>query len=205
MIRACLFDMGKVLVEFSHDQMLRQMADVCGCTGEELRAYLMDSGRLLQYERGVIDEAELHYLLETQFERPIDAEALQRAASDIFTEKTEMLPLLEELRELGLRLVLLSNTSRAHFEFIRARFSFLDYFDACVLSYEVRALKPEPEIYHAAVQAAGQPPAHCFFTDDIAENVRAARACGLQAEQFFNRDQLLLVLRRLQLPLRTGL
>lgn len=205
MIRACLFDMGKVLVEFSHDQMLRQMADVCGCTGEELRACLMDSGRLLQYERGVIDEAELHHLLETQFERPIDAEALQRAASDIFTEKTEMLPLLEELRELGLRLVLLSNTSRAHFEFIRARFSFLDYFDACVLSYEVRALKPEPEIYRAAVQAAGQPPAHCFFTDDIAENVRAARACGLQAEQFFNRDQLLLALRRLQLPLRTGL
>lgn len=201
MIRACLFDMGRVLVEFSHDQMLKQMAKVCGCESPALKELLFDSGRLLQYERGEISEDELHELFEQQFACQIDRATLNHAASDIFQEKQEMIPLLQELQSQGIRLVLLSNTSRNHFEFIRERFTILDYFDSYILSYEVRALKPDPAIYQAAIAAAGYPAESCFFTDDLEENIVAARTCGLHAEQFIHRDQLIETLRALQLPI----
>jgi HAD superfamily hydrolase (TIGR01509 family) len=53
-----------------------------------------------------------------------------------------------------------------------------------VLSHEVRAIKPEPDIYHLAAQRAGVPPDRIFFCDDIPAHVDAARAAGWQAEVF---------------------
>jgi len=201
MIRACLFDMGNVLVDFCHEQMLRQMAAVCDCEPDVLRQLLFESGQLLQYEKGLLDEDQLHGLIETEFARTIDRVHLQQAAADIFSERMEMHPLLDHLKQSGQKLVLLSNTSRVHFEFIRERFTFLKYFDACVLSYEVRSLKPEPEIYHAAVEAAGVPVHECFFTDDIEVNILAARELGLNAAQYTDRSNLLENLRELSLSI----
>jgi putative hydrolase of the HAD superfamily len=48
-----------------------------------------------------------------------------------------------------------------------------------VLSYEVRALKPGPEIYRAALKKAAAPPASCVFIDDMEENIAGAAALGL--------------------------
>lgn len=205
MIRACLFDMGNVLVDFCHEQMLRQMAVVCDCDPNVLRQLLFESGQLLQYEKGLIDEDELHGLIETHFARAIDRATLQHAAADIFAERLEMHPLLDHLKQSGQKLILLSNTSRVHFEFIRDRFEFLKFFDACVLSYEVKSLKPEPEIYMAAVAAAGVSADECFFTDDIELNVQAARELGLNAAQYTTRPKLLEDLRDLSLSLPSGL
>jgi FMN phosphatase YigB (HAD superfamily) len=53
-----------------------------------------------------------------------------------------------------------------------------------VLSYEVKAMKPRPEIYRAAVECAGCRPGECFYTDDIPAYVEAARSLGIDAVQF---------------------
>ncbi len=190
MIRACLFDMGNVLVHFSHTRMLEQMATVCHCEPQLLKEWLFDSGRLLDYERGSISDDELHSQIEQLLGRKIDPEELRLAASDIFSVNEPIVPLLEELRKKEIPLILLSNTSRIHFEHIRQQFSILDYFDRFVLSYQVGMIKPEPGIFEIAAQKAQTAPEHCFFTDDIPENIIAARQAGLQAEQFHNAAQL---------------
>jgi putative hydrolase of the HAD superfamily len=59
-----------------------------------------------------------------------------------------------------------------------------------VLSYEVGAMKPAPEIYREAVAKAGCSPGEIFFTDDIAMNVEAAREHGIDAVQFQSLPQL---------------
>ena len=80
--------------------------------------------------------------------------------------------------------MLLSNTSVAHFEFVRERYGVLDRFDEFVLSFEVGAMKPEPAIYEAALRAIRCAPGECFYTDDILDYVTAGRRFGLQAEVF---------------------
>ena len=51
-------------------------------------------------------------------------------------------------------------------------------------------MKPSARIYEAAVAAAQCSPEECFFTDDIADYVEAARAFGIDAVQFQNKDQI---------------
>jgi HAD superfamily hydrolase (TIGR01509 family) len=45
-------------------------------------------------------------------------------------------------------------------------------------------MKPSPAMYQAALEATGSRAEECFFTDDRAENVEAARALGIRAEVF---------------------
>jgi HAD superfamily hydrolase (TIGR01509 family) len=66
----------------------------------------------------------------------------------------------------------------------------LRHFDGLVLSYEVHAMKPRPEIFQAAVECAGCRPQECFYTDDIAAYIEAARRVGIDAVAFESRKQL---------------
>ena len=86
--------------------------------------------------------------------------------------------------------MILSNTNPIHFHMIRANYPLLRHFDHCVLSYEVGALKPSAKIFQAAVAHAGCDAGECFFTDDLAMNVEAARKHGMDAVQFQSAAQL---------------
>jgi putative hydrolase of the HAD superfamily len=183
-IRTFLFDMGNVLVHFSHERMCAQIGALCDKPASEIRSLLFDTGLQHDFERGWISEAELHRRLEEAAGRSIDFNRLRRAGSDIFHLNATIVPLLDALRARGRRLVLLSNTSISHYEFVRDEFEVLDRFDDLVLSFRVGAIKPEAAIFHAALDAIHCDPVECFYTDDIAAYVAAGRSFGLQAEVF---------------------
>ncbi len=190
MIRTFLFDMGNVLVHFSHERMCEQIGALCGQTGPDLKQHLISSGRQWDFERGLVSPDEFHQWFESTFKTKVDQKALARAASDIFTLNEPIVPVLDELKSRGYRLVLLSNTSVFHYEFIRDQFQVLDRFDDFVLSYEVKALKPEPAIYEDALKKIGCDAPDCFYTDDIVQYVEGGRRHGLDAEVFTTVNEL---------------
>ncbi len=190
MIRTCLFDMGNVLVHFSHDRMCDQIGALCDRTGQQVRQELIDSGRQWDFERGLVTPDEFHSWFEESFQKTVDRSDLAHAASDIFTLNTPIVPVLDELKSRGYRLVLLSNTSVFHFEFIRDRFQVLNRFDDFVLSYQVNAIKPEPAIYEMALKKIHCDAPDCFYTDDIVQYVEGGRRYGLDAEVFTTVDLL---------------
>ena len=67
-VKTFLFDMGNVLVFFSHPIMCRQMAEVCGVSPPELKARVFDSALQWDFERGFLSEEEFHRTLEAIFE-----------------------------------------------------------------------------------------------------------------------------------------
>lgn len=196
MLKTVVFDMGNVLVHFSHDQMCAQIGELCGKTDDEIQRLIIDSGLQWNFERGLITPDELHRRVEELVGQPLSQAALAYAASNIFRLNTPIVPLLDELRQLGHRLVLLSNTSIWHFEFIRSTFDVLDRFDAFALSYEAGAIKPEPQIYEVALKALRCAPHEAFYTDDIPHYVEAGRSHGLHAEVFTDVPSLRSHLRR---------
>jgi len=189
MIKTFLFDLGNVLVDFSHDQMCRQMGEVCHVSPDQMKAFLFGDDYHLEFERGRVSAEEFHRGIEQHFATSIEAETLRVASADIFTVKPDMLAVLRSLRSQSFRLVMLSNTNSLHFEHIRNNFDLVKYFDDFVLSYEVGAAKPEPDIYQAALTKIACEPAGCFYTDDIPDYVAAAREFGLQAEVFTDSEQ----------------
>ncbi|MBW3541253.1 MAG: HAD-IA family hydrolase [Planctomycetes bacterium] len=175
--------MGNVVLFFSHEKMCAQMAGTCGRDADEVYRLVMDSGLQRRFECG-LSVADYHRAFEAAVRCPVPRDELLEAHCDIFELNEALVPVLDALKSRGMRLVLLSNTDAAHFEFIRRRFDVLEYFEECVLSFRVGAMKPAEAIYRAAIEAAGCAAHECFYTDDIAEYVHAARRFGLPAETF---------------------
>lgn len=190
-IRTVLFDMGNVLVHFCHGRMCEQIGALCGRTGPQTREMLIESGLLWEFERGRITEEAFCRQLEHVTGTQLDIDEVRHAGSDIFTVNEPIVPILDALKQGGYRLVLLSNTSISHFNFVSQNYDVLSRFDDYVTSYEVGAVKPEPAIYEAAKHAIGCAPQECFYTDDIPQYVETAREHGFEAEVFVGAEELI--------------
>lgn len=194
------FDLGNVLLSFSHERMCRQMAAVAGVAAEEIRNALMECGHSpslqRQFESGQINALAVYELFCEQIGVRPDMHQLFAAARDIFEMLPESYVLIEELASAGHRLGIMSNTNPIDWEFVTAEYPWLRRrFQHAVLSYEVRAMKPDPAIYRAAVSRAGVPAGQVFFTDDRQENVEGALAAGLDAVLFTSAADLRAALR----------
>jgi putative hydrolase of the HAD superfamily len=85
---------------------------------------------------------------------------------------------LSEARRRGYKVGLVSNLSRSDTLWLY-EFELDSHFDALVLSCEVGAAKPEPEIYRVAAECLGVAPEQCVFVDDVPSYVAAAKAVGM--------------------------
>ena len=79
-------------------------------------------------------------------------------------------------RRAGVRTGLVSN-SWGEEGYDRDRFA--ELFDAVVISGEIGIRKPAPAIYALAAERLGRPPERCVFVDDLAGNLKPARAIGM--------------------------
>jgi len=179
-------DMGNVLVSFDMQRAFRQMAEAGRCDAAAIRAAVVEGGLQESLERGRIDWPEFHAEVVRRTGCGADSAALAEAASDMFALNVEMLPVVAGLERTGCGLGILSNTCQPHWEHLLGRgFAVLPgNFREIVLSHEVRAIKPEPEIFAKATRRAGVPPERIFFCDDVPAHVEAARRAGWQAEVF---------------------
>lgn len=191
------FDLGKVLVHFDLDRMCRQMGAAANISPELVFQALFDSGLHDRYEVGHVDAREFYEVFcEGTGCRP-EYEALELAGSDIFEVNASIVPVVAQLRAAGYRLGVLSNTCHSHWEYCLRRFSFLrELFSVHALSYRIRAMKPDPAIFHAAAELAGAVPQEIFYTDDIAGHIAGAKAVGFDAVQYTSTPELVAELRR---------
>jgi putative hydrolase of the HAD superfamily len=200
---ALFFDLGNVLLGFSHERMCRQMAEVAGVSPDLVRHVLFaEEGPdcpQWRVEDGRLNCREYYELFCDRIGTRPERRALEHAACDIFWPLEESRELVQRLATAGHRLGILSNINPLHWQFVSdGRFPWLrppgaagSLFDFAVTSYEVGAMKPDARIYAAAVALAGAPAGSVFFVDDRAENVAGARAAGLDAVPFVGIAQLI--------------
>lgn len=189
-VRTCFFDMGNVLVHFSHDLMCRNLATVSGLSEAETRRFLFADQWQWLMERGERSEAEFCTELARRAGQQLDPALVCHAAADIFQLNTPIVPILQQLRDAGLRLILLSNTSITHLRFIEQHFSVLDLMHDRVTSFSVGSMKPDLRIFHAALEKADCAPEECFYTDDIEAYIHQARSLGIHSHPFTSVERL---------------
>lgn len=190
MIRAVLLDLGRVIVPFEFDRAWSRIEALGGIPTDELRGIIQSTGLIQKFESGEVEPREFADRVSNLCNITVNFDEFSEIWSSIFLPET----LIGEDLVAGLsrqyRLVLLSNTNALHFEMIRANYPLLKHFHSYVLSYQVGAMKPSPEIYRRAVEEAGCKPEECFFTDDIPAYVEGARQHGIDAVQFHDAAQL---------------
>jgi FMN phosphatase YigB (HAD superfamily) len=188
--KAVIFDLGRVLVNFDFKRGYQALEGLCPYRAAEIPARLATGDLVLRFETGLIEPRDFVAQMSAVLDLTIDYEHFCGIWSSIFTET-----LVPERMLAGLaaryRLVLLSNTNAIHFEGLRETHAMLlRHFHSLVLSYEAKAMKPQPEIFQAAIARAECRPEECFYTDDILDYVKAARTLGIDAVQFESLAQL---------------
>ena len=177
------FDLGNVVVQWSAERLVRNLAQYCPLSVAEVADRLWNS---------TLDPAYVEGRLTTEQFRDgmaevLDADWTDRQFADawhtVFDRMPEMEALVEECAAV-IPTYALSNTNALHFDWLQANVPVLQVFRGITASHEAGAQKPDPRIYAHAIELAGCDPADGLFMDDLQPNVDGARAFGLQAIKF---------------------
>ena len=189
--RFVFFDVGNVILQYSHELSRDQIAATAGIEASLVQELVFDSGLQNRYESGEITCETFAAEILKHSVTDASTDDIISAASDIFKLNREIIPLLTALRIVNVPLGILSNTCPGHWERVLMTAPCIrQYFSKFVLSHESKCMKPGLEIYQDAIRSAQQPAGTIFFIDDRLENVRAARSVGMDAHLYESVSQL---------------
>ena len=190
-IQAILFDFGNVLLEWNPRHVYRRYFPN---NEEGMEQFLqevnfmdwnaqLDKGR--SFTEGVA-------LLSRQFPHRADLiqayhEHWEKSIGKHFQGTVEI---MKRLKQSGYQVYGLSNWSAETFPIVRDRYDFFGLLDDIVISGEVGAIKPEPEIFKIMLERIGKPAEQCLFIDDSLANIEQAHKMGFATIHFESSDQL---------------
>lgn len=181
-VRAVLFDLGGVLLEIDVARALAAWAPHSRLPPEALRARFGFDEPFQRHETGHLDDAGYFGHLRHRLELGCGEEQVRAGFNAILVrEIDETVALLEALRH-RVPCYAISNTNPAHLaEIARAFPSFLGRFERVFASHQIGHRKPQPQAFAHVLAAIAVPAPQVLLFDDLAPNVEAAAALGLQA------------------------
>ena len=181
MIKALISDFGGVLVRTRTDRSRRALEQRLGLPPKSIEARVFSSELSLSAQRGEISEGAFWRTLERDLELPHFSMSWQDFQREFFTDDfldEELAALIRGTRP-GLKTGLISNAWDGLREVLQTRVPLADAFDVIVVSAEEKMMKPDPRIYHLALERLGVPATEAIFLDDFIENIQAANALGM--------------------------
>ncbi|MEQ8310804.1 MAG: HAD-IA family hydrolase [Sphingopyxis sp.] len=185
MIRQCvIFDIGRVLFDWDLRHLFVKLID----DRDELEwfvTHVVTPEWHFQHDAG---RALADMLPELKAEFPAHA-ALIDAYATRFNETIPgpvpgSLELVERLDAAGVPLFAITNFGHEFWEGFRPTQPIFDRFQDIIVSGTEKLTKPDPAIYHLAIERFGIDPAGAFFIDDVATNVAGAGAAGIAGHHF---------------------
>ena len=187
MIRAIIFDLGGVLIDFPTPSMLEFCADRLGVTVRDMVKVIRPLRK--DFQEGAISEGELWDrvcgILGVEIPR-VDS-LWKEAFVASYREKEAVFEIVAKLRRQKYLLGLLSNTEVPSISVLGGgKYDF----DAVVYSCVERLSKPGSEIYKLALSRLNVFAREAVFVDDQDENIKGAEAVGIRTILFRDADQL---------------
>lgn len=199
-IRAVIFDFGDVLVRMIDDRPRLMLAEQLGVSLSHLDDLVFFSESARQASRGEIP-VRLHWEA-VRSALGINPEDMPRFLERYWSADDVNWQLLDYIRDLHehYKIGLLSNAWDDLRQTMHTRWNIDGLFDEIIISAEVQLVKPDPRIFHLAVDRLGVVPEEAVFIDDTVDNVVAARLERMHAIQFINTPQTLAELKSLLSP-----
>jgi 2-haloacid dehalogenase len=184
-IKAILFDFGNVLLEWDPRYVYRRYFPDNEPAMEQFLHEVSFMDWNAQQDKGRTF-AEGVAVLSKQFPQYSD---LIQAYHDNWKESigdslNGTVELMKRLKSAGYPVYGLSNWSVETFPLVREKYEFFSLLDDIILSGEVGAIKPEPEIFKIALKRIGRLAQECLFIDDAPANILQAQKMGFAAILF---------------------
>jgi putative hydrolase of the HAD superfamily len=186
-IKNIVFDLGGVIITLEREEAVRRFKEA----GLENAAQLLDpyhqKGIFLELEEGKLSQEEFYEAVCREAGCYISNEQIDYGWLGFLKDVPEYkLKMLEDLREKGYNLYLLSNTNPIIMSWAFAPAfspqgkSIGEYFDQLYLSYQIGHTKPGSEIYDFMFRDSGIIPSETLFIDDGIANVEMGEKLGMK-------------------------
>jgi putative hydrolase of the HAD superfamily len=186
-IKNIVFDLGGVIITLERDEAVNRFKEAGLINADELLNDYHQRGIFLELEEGKLSKEEFYEAVRKEAGTFISNETINYAWMGFLKELPEdKLTMLEELKQKGYRLYLLSNTNPVIMEWaFSPGFSpqgkrIDEFFDKLYLSYQIGYTKPHPEIFHFMFDDSGMIPSETLFIDDGIANIEAGKKSGMK-------------------------
>lgn len=192
-IRAVIFDFGGVLYRMPSPQHMQRMLRFFGVRdpGPVTMAFAspLESPLVMDIMTGRLPETELWGRLARDLRiRPALLGFFRRSGFTPRRLDRVLSAYLANLRPRYRTAILTNAGSEFRASFGKA-YALETLVDHLIISAEEGLAKPDPQLYHLALERIGIAPAEAVFIDDLPENVAAAQAAGLHALLHTNTSQ----------------
>jgi glucose-1-phosphatase len=185
MIRAVIFDLGNVLLNFDHRIIFDRLA--AHVSSNTLLVKEKDLAKLVRsFEHGSLSPEQFYKEISDliELDPACSIEDFRKLWAEIFWKNEELVGLLKELSK-KVTLHMLSNTNEMHIEYAKRVFPELfEAFSSVTLSYKVGTSKPERAIFQKSLKLTNVKAEECLYFDDILQYVIAAEEYGIKAHQY---------------------
>ena len=188
-MRAVLFDLYDTLVWTDWPLLRERLADTVGLTQRDLMRGFVETREARGIGAFGSAEGDLAAVLRAAGGSPTDDQvreltelenrALAEGGIHLYDDS---LPVLRELRGRGVPTAIVSNCDHWTPPIVGA-LGLGHETDAVILSFEVRAMKPDPAIYRMALDRIGATPTKSTFVDDQPAYLDGAAALGMRPIQ----------------------
>jgi putative hydrolase of the HAD superfamily len=187
-IKAVFFDLGGVIARTEDPGPRTNLAKSLGLSYADIDRLVFENKSSKEASLGIISEAQHWLNVASSLDQPdsdVDRLKYEFFAGD--RVDPDLLNLIRSLRPAH-KVGVISNAWSGMRTWL-VDHDLGDLFDDMVISAEIGIAKPDPRIYHAALQNLKVKPEESVFIDDMLRNVEAARKIGMHAVQFIQPDQ----------------
>jgi HAD superfamily hydrolase (TIGR01509 family) len=183
-IQNIVFDIGNVLMNWDPKGIYKNLFGKNDYYDHPL-SKIVGGEVWLELDRGTIElDAAIEKLsiLNEPYGKEIDK--FIREAPEHIHPIMETVDFAIKYKKMGFNIYLLSNFPEYGYKIIRNRFDFFNQFHGAIISWEVKAIKPELEIYNILLKKYQLIPENTLFIDDLEANIRAAEVLGIKGIHF---------------------
>jgi len=191
-IKALIFDLGNVLVDFNHHPAAERVSRFSKKSSQEIYNFFFESALTISFEKGEISPDEFFLKVKESLSLKLSYDSFVHIWNDIFflSPKNRMVYSLVNNLHCGYKTALLSNINILHYEYLKKSFPVFNVFSQIMPSFELGAVKPEPIIYKKALERLAVDPEEAFYTDDRVDLIASAKKLGIKSFVFKTVEQL---------------
>ena len=184
-IKTLIVDFGGVLIDLDRQRCIDSFIELGLPHVESMLDMCHQHDFFLQHEKGMLTDEEFRAEIHRRIPRPVSDEQIDTAWNRFLVGvPAYKLDFLLQLRSYY-TVYLLSNTNGIHWQWaLQNVFNYKghrieDFFERIFLSFEMKMVKPDPEIFLFFLAETGLNPSETLFIDDAESNCRTARALGI--------------------------
>jgi putative hydrolase of the HAD superfamily len=180
-VKALLFDIGGVVVDFDFDRVFARWADDSRLSLEEIQSRFFFDQSFEAFERGEIEAADYFNSLRIMLGIDISDRQFEDGWNTVYIGEIDGMAELLAFAGQKLPIYALTNSNAVHKKVWSTRFgSILSRFHAVFNSSDIGKRKPEPDVFYFIADATGVDLHQMVFYDDLVENIAGAQAVGMK-------------------------